>query len=247
MSAASGRLRADLALVARGLVESRARARAAIEAGLVTADGVPVRRPSDLVRDGQEIAATMPHPYVSRGGVKLAAALEAFGIDPQGLRCLDVGASTGGFTDVLLRRGAAHVTAVDVGRGQLHPVVAGDPRVSAHEATDARRLDGVVAPRTIDLATIDVSFISLALVLPSLMSCLSVTSQVVALVKPQFEVGPAGLARGGIVRDARLRDDSVARIVALVRSLGLDLVGTIDSPIPGGDGNREILLGARRG
>lgn len=241
-----GRLRADLALVARGLFESRARARAAIEAGLVSADGVPVGRASDLVGRAAAFVAEQPFPWVSRGGVKLAAALDAFAIDPAGRRCLDVGASTGGFTDVLLARGAASVEAVDVGRGQLHPRLAADPRVVSREATDIRDLPAAGRDR-FDLVTVDVSFISLRLVLPALMPFMSDAARVVALVKPQFEVGRAGIGRGGIVRDGALRERALAGVLAGAAGLGLDVIGTIPSPIAGGEGNREILIGARRG
>ncbi len=199
-----------------------------------------------MVADGAEIAAESPHPWVSRGGVKLAAALKAFAIEPHGLSCLDVGASTGGFTDVLLARGAARIHAVDVGRGQLHPRLATDPRIVSLEATDARRLDGLLDPASFDLATVDVSFISLRLVLPGLVPFLKTGAPIIALVKPQFEVGRAGLDRGGIVRDAALREASLAAIVELLPEIGLSLVGRIPSPIAGGDGNVEFLVAARR-
>lgn len=239
-----GRLRADVALVARGVFESRARARAAIEAGLVVADGVPVARPSDLVGDQAEFQAGQPYPWVSRGGVKLAAALDAFAIDPAGRRCLDVGASTGGFTDVLLGRGAASVDAVDVGRGQLHPRIAADPRVTSRDGTDIRHLASAgLAP--FDLVSVDVSFISLRLVLPGLVPLMGEGGLLVGLIKPQFEVGRDGIGRGGIVRDDALRERAVADILRLAAELGLDVIGTIPSPIAGGDGNREILFGAR--
>jgi 23S rRNA (cytidine1920-2'-O)/16S rRNA (cytidine1409-2'-O)-methyltransferase len=199
-----------------------------------------------MVAESAAIAAESPHPWVSRGGVKLAAALKAFSIDPAGLACLDIGASTGGFTDVLLARGAARVHAVDVGRGQLHPRLATDPRIVSLEATDARRLAGLLDPDSFDLATVDVSFISLRLVLPVLVPFLRRGATVVALVKPQFEVGRAGLDRGGIVRDAALREASLAAILDLLPDFGLTLVGQIPSPIAGGDGNLEFLVAARR-
>ena len=243
---AEGRRRADLVLVGRGIFDSRAKARAAIEAGLVTADGVPVQKPSDLLGETAAISATPAHPYVSRGGVKLAAALDAFGFDPKGLNCLDVGASTGGFTDVLLRRGAAHVVAIDVGRGQLHPSIASDPRVTPLEGTDVRSEIDACAPASVDLVVVDVSFISLALVLPTLMRYLKDGAQLVVLVKPQFEVGRDGIGRGGIVRDEALRAESVERIRARVIELGFGIVGAMPSPIEGGDGNVEFLLGAAR-
>lgn len=246
MTAPRDRLRADLLLVAGGHFESRARAQAAIAAGLVRADGVPVRRPSDVLARDAAVTAASPHPWVSRAGVKLAAALDAFGISPAGLRCLDVGASTGGFTNVMLARGAARVDAVDVGRGQLHPSLAGDPRLRSFEGTDARRLDGLIPPASVDLATVDVSFISLRLVLPALIPFLKNDAQLVALVKPQFEVGRDGVDRGGIVRDAGRREAGLAAILDLLPSLGLAATGRIPSPIAGGDGNLEVLIAARR-
>jgi 23S rRNA (cytidine1920-2'-O)/16S rRNA (cytidine1409-2'-O)-methyltransferase len=181
---------------------------------------------------------------VSRGGVKLAAALDAFAIDPMGRVCLDVGASTGGFTDVLLRRGALRVHAIDVGRGQLHPSLATDPRVVSAEATDIRRLDPLPEPAS--LAVIDVSFISLKLVMEPVLARLAPACDLVALVKPQFEAGRAALGRGGVVRDAAIRDAVRDDLVAFVAGLGLAVSGTIPSPIAGGDGNAEFLLAARR-
>jgi 23S rRNA (cytidine1920-2'-O)/16S rRNA (cytidine1409-2'-O)-methyltransferase len=238
------RLRADRLLVEAGHFESRARAQAAIEAGLVRADGVVVRRAADLIAKGAAIEAQAPHPYVSRGGLKLAAALDAFGLDPSGRVCLDIGASTGGFTDVLLRRGASHVHAVDVGRFQLHPSLAGDPRVSALEATDARSLGSFPVPPS--LLVIDVSFISLRLVLPPLVPLLAPDAALAALIKPQFEAGRAHVGRGGLVRDETVQDEVCARIRALVESLGFAVRGLIPSPVEGGDGNREFLIGAVR-
>lgn len=245
MSAAPRR-RADLVLVERGIFESRARARAAIEAGLVRADGAAVSRASDLVPPAAEIEARPPHPYVSRAGLKLAHALDRFAIDPAGLACLDVGASTGGFTDVLLRRGAAHVDAVDVGRGQLHPSLARDPRVTSREATDIRRLEAGALHGAVALVTVDVSFISLRLVLPELVRHMGEDAWLVALVKPQFEVGRAHIGRGGIVRDEAAASASLAAIRVLVAELGFRIVGEDASPIAGGDGNREYLLAALR-
>ncbi|HMO29968.1 TlyA family RNA methyltransferase [Enterovirga sp.] len=239
--------RADLVLVARGVFESRARAQAAIAAGLVTADGAPVRKPSDLIAEEAAIEASPAHPYVSRGGVKLAAALDAFAIDPAGWACLDVGASTGGFTDLLLRRGAARVHAVDVGRGQLHPTLAADPRVISLEATDIRQAGERLPPDAFDLVTVDVSFVSLKQILPHLIQYMKKSSQLILLIKPQFEVGPRGLGRGGIVRDDALRRASAQEIQALAADLGFHVQDVIPSPISGGDGNREFLLGARRG
>jgi 23S rRNA (cytidine1920-2'-O)/16S rRNA (cytidine1409-2'-O)-methyltransferase len=238
--------RIDLLLVERGLFESRAKARAAIEAGLVTADGATIGKPSALVARDAVLAAEAPHPWVSRGGVKLAAALEAFGIDPAGRICLDVGASTGGFTDVLLARGAARVYAVDVGRGQLHRKLAFDPRVVSLEATDARRLAEDTLPETVSLLTMDVSFISARLVLPGLLPLMAAGCELVLLVKPQFEAGRERVGRGGIVRDDAVRDVVAAEVTEAVAGLGFAVLGLIPSPIAGGDGNQEYLLGACR-
>lgn len=240
-----GRRRADQVLVSRGFFDSRAKAQAAILAGLVSAEGVRVRKPSDTLPENAAIEAQAPHPYVSRGGVKLAAALDAFGFDPAGKVCLDVGASTGGFTDVLLRRRAAHVFAVDVGRGQLHPSIAGDVRVASLEGTDIRGEIEAITPDSIEFVTVDVSFISVTLMLDRIKFFMKKMSQLVVLVKPQFEVGREGVGRGGIVRDMALRQASVDRVTERIAGLGFDIVGLIPSPIAGGDGNEEFLLGAR--
>ena len=233
-------------LVERGFFESRARAQGAIAAGLVIADGRPVRKGADLLDREAIIQASAPHPWVSRGGVKLAAALDAFDLDPRGLVCLDVGASTGGFTDVLLARGARRVYAVDVGRGQLHPKVAADPRVVRLEGVDARGLDDAAVPDPADFLVVDVSFISLKLVLPAAVRRLAARAALVALVKPQFEAGRQHLKKG-IVRDAAVRDAVRDDITALVAGLGFTVIGVMPSPIEGGDGNVEYLIGARRG
>ena len=239
------RRRADTLLVELGLFESRAKAQAAIGAGLVIADGQPVRKPSEAIPVTAAIEAEAPHPWVSRGGVKLAAALDAFGIDPAGQVCLDVGASTGGFTDVLLSRGAARVYAVDVGHAQLHRALSGDARVIAVEGMDARRIDTRRVPERVSVCVVDVSFISLKLVLPPLMQFLSRPSYLVALIKPQFEAGRENVGRGGIVRDDALRQLVLADIATFSASLCLSQLGTIPSPIAGGDGNREFLMAAR--
>jgi 23S rRNA (cytidine1920-2'-O)/16S rRNA (cytidine1409-2'-O)-methyltransferase len=240
------RRRADLAHGERGFFDSRAKAQAAIAAGLVTADGVAVRKASEPLDESAAILAEAPYPWVSRGGVKLAAALDAFAIEPAELVCLDLGASTGGFTQVLLSRGAARVYAVDVGHGQLHPTVAKDPRTVRLEGTDARRLEAALIPEPIDLLVADVSFISLKLVLPPALPLLQPTAKVVALMKPQFEAGPAHVRKGG-VRDAAVHQAVCDDIAAFVASLGFTIIGLISSPIAGGDGNREFLLGAQRG
>ncbi|WP_336485312.1 TlyA family RNA methyltransferase [Methylobacterium nigriterrae] len=238
------RPRADRLLVERGFYESRARAQAAIAAGLVTADGRAVARASDALAPDAVIEARQPHPFVSRGGLKLAAALDAFALDPRGRICLDVGASTGGFTDALLRRGAAHVYAVDVGRGQLHPSLRADPRVTSLEGTDARSLDRAAIPRPPGLAVIDVSFISLRLVLPALPPLLAPGAPLAALIKPQFEAGRDRVGRGGLVRDAGIHAEVCEAVRACLEGLAFAVLGLVPSPVEGGDGNREFLIGA---
>lgn len=240
------RKRADVVLVERGFFTSRARAQEAIAAGLVTVNGTVIRKASDPVPEEAVITAEQPHPYVSRGGVKLAAALDIFQIDPKGLACLDIGASTGGFTEVLLKRGAAHVYAVDVGHGQMHPTIAADPRVTNLEGTDARSLDSGLIPQPIDLLVSDVSFISLKLVLPPVIPLLKPHAMLAVLVKPQFEAGRDHVKKG-IVRDAAVHRAVCEDMTAFVTSLGFEPMGIVPSPIEGGDGNREFLLGARRG
>ncbi len=240
------RERADRLLLARGYFETRTRAQEAIAAGCVTADGAVVRKPSDMLPVDAEIVATAAHPYVSRGGVKLAHALDHFGIDPAGWRCLDVGSSTGGFTDVLLRRGAAHVLAVDTGRDQFHVSLRGDPRVTLMEGTDIRRLEADPAG-PVALAVIDVSFIPLALVLPAVTALLAPRAVLVALVKPQFEAGRRDIGKGGIVREPAVHDRVIAAVAATLAGLGFGVGDAIASPISGGDGNREFLIVARRG
>lgn len=238
--------RADVELVRRGFFESRARAQGAIAAGLVTADGHPVRKASENIALNAAIVAEAPHPYVSRGGVKLAAALDAFAIDPAGRICLDVGSSTGGFTDVLLRRGARHVTAVDTGSDQFHPSLRHDPRVHLLERTDIRTLD-LARVAGVTLAVIDVSFIPLALVLPTVSSLLAAEGSIIALVKPQFEVGRKDIGKGGIVRDEAVRLAAVKRAAAALAELGFAVTPAIASPIAGGDGNVEYLIAGKRG
>jgi len=240
------RRRADRLLVERGLFDSRAKAQAAIAAGLVTADDVPVRKSSDEIGVEAALRAEAAHPWVSRGGVKLAAALDYFGFDPAGQVCLDVGASTGGFTQVLLARGARRVYAVDVGRGQLHANLHNEPRVMLFEQTDIRDLDpGRLAERPNFLA-IDVSFISLKLALPPAIALLETPARLVALIKPQFEAGGRHLKKG-IVRDPQVHAAVCEDITGFVTGLGWNVAGVVPSPIMGGDGNREFLLGAARG
>jgi len=240
------RKRADRALVERGLATSRARAQAAIEAGLVTADGVRVEKAAQPVGPEAELRAAPAHPYVSRGGVKLAAALDRFALDPAGKICLDVGASTGGFSEVLIARGARLVYAVDVGRGQLHPSLRGRRGIVSLEATDARALDPTLVPQPVELLVADVSFISLKLVLPAAFALCAPAAELVALVKPQFEAGRAQLKKG-IVRDENVRQAACAEIARFIAAEGWRVVGAIESPLAGGAGNREFLLGARRG
>ncbi len=238
--------RADRLLVVRGLFESRARAQAAIAAGRVTADGVPVRKASEEVSAAAIIAAEPEHPYVSRGGVKLAAALDHFGLDVAGRLCLDVGASTGGFTEVLLTRGARRVYAVDVGTGQLHPRLRGRDDVVSIEQTDIRKLDAARLPEPPDFATIDVSFISLKLVLPAVGNLLKARAQILALIKPQFETKGEGIKKG-IVRAEAVRRSVCDEIAALLASLGWRSGGIVASAIRGGDGNQEFFIEAERG
>lgn len=240
------RKRADLLLVERGFFESRAQAQAAIKAGLVVADGQPVRKASDMLAPDCAFRAEAPHPYVSRGGVKLAAALDAFGYDPSGLVCLDLGASTGGFADALLQRGAKRVHAVDVGHGQLHPRIARDPRVVSLEGTDARTLTRAEIPDPVALLVADVSFISVRLVVPPVLPLLAPGARIVLLVKPQFEAGRAALGKGGVVRDESVHEAVCGEVAAMLADNGVAVAGLIESPILGGEGNREFLIGGVR-
>ena len=232
-------------LVAAGHFDSRARAAEAIAAGLVTVDGALLAKPSSRIRPGAVIEAGAPHPYVSRGGVKLAAGLDAFAFDPADCSCLDVGASTGGFTDVLLQRGAASVLAVDVGRDQLHPRLRADPRVASRESTDIRDLAGTGVTESFDLIVCDASFAPLRVVLPPALAFAAPCARLLALVKPQFEAGRAA-AKKGIVRDPAVHEAVCRDAEALVAGLGWRVIGIVPSPITGGDGNREFLLGATR-
>jgi 23S rRNA (cytidine1920-2'-O)/16S rRNA (cytidine1409-2'-O)-methyltransferase len=237
------RRRADRLLVERGLFDSRARAQAAIAAGLVSADGKPVRKASDEIPIDATIDATPAHPYVSRGGVKLAAALDHFGFDPADRICLDVGASTGGFSQVLLERGAARIYAVDVGTAQLHASLRGHDKLVVMETTDIRSLDAEAFPEPPRLVVIDVSFISLKLALPPALKFAERDAQLVALIKPQFEAGRDAVKKG-VVRDAAIHAAVCDDIAAFVTGLGWTVHGVVPSPIEGGDGNREFLLGA---
>jgi 23S rRNA (cytidine1920-2'-O)/16S rRNA (cytidine1409-2'-O)-methyltransferase len=237
------RMRADRLLVERGLFESRAKAQQAIVAGRVTADAIPIMRPSDVLAIDAVLRAEPAHPWVSRGGLKLAAALDRFGFDPTGRVCLDVGASTGGFTEVLLARGARRIYAVDVGRDQLHPSLRARPEVVSLEGTDIRTLDAGRLAEPPDLVVVDVSFISLKLVLPHAFGLVRAPAQAIALAKPQFEAGRAHVKKG-IVRDPAVHARVCEDIADVVRSLGWTVVDVMASPILGGEGNQEFLIGA---
>jgi len=238
------RRRLDQALVERGLAASRERAQLMVRAGLVRVSGMMTERPDQMVAADQAIELTGARDYVSRGGEKLAAALDAFAVEPRGRRCLDVGASTGGFTDVLLQRGAERVIAVDVGYGQLAWNLRQDPRVIVLERVNIRRLDQLPVPA--DLAVIDVSFISLRLVLPRVRDLLSPPGDVIALVKPQFEVGKGAVGKGGVVRDPMQHQQVLEAISDFARELGYLVAGQMPSPIQGAKGNREFFLDLRR-
>src|SRR6266481_4969514 len=240
------RKRADILLVERGLFESRARARAAIEAGLVSADHRPVAKPSEIIAADATLQAQPAHPFVSRGGVKLAGALETYPIPIEDHVCLDVGASTGGFTEVLLANGAAMVFAVDVGREQLHPSLRGHPKVISMEETDIRNFEGKRLAMRPDIVVIDVSFISLKAVLPVALSLAAAPMHLLALIKPQFEA-PRKHSRRGIVRDGTVHQEICDDIAAFAASLGCREIQVFPSSIKGGDGNTEFFIGARRG
>ena len=238
--------RLDRVLAAQGLVPSREAAARTVLAGGVSVDGVMVDKPAKLVPLDARIEIVQPALYVSRSGDKLATALDAFRIDPRGTIGLDVGCSTGGFTDCLLQRGATRIYAIDVGYGQFDWRLRNDSRVVLLERTNIRYVDRAVVPEAIDLAVIDVSFISLTLVLPAVVHLLNKSAVVVALVKPQFEVGKGQVGRGGIVRDDAQRKVVTEKIIACAAHLGLQVNGVIDSPVVGRRGNREILVGFAR-
>ena len=239
------RRRADRLLVERGLFESRAKAQAAISAGLVTANGVPVSKASDEIAADAIVQATPEHPWVSRGGMKLAAALDHFQVDPKAKVCLDVGASTGGFTHVLLERGARRIYAVDVGRGQLHQSLREKPEIFCLEETDIRTLSPALLTEPPNLVVADVSFISLKLVLPPALQLARPRAQLIAMIKPQFEAGRTH-PKKGVVRDPHVHQAVCDDISAFVAGLGWTVLGVIPSPVTGGEGNREFLLGAAR-
>ena len=239
-------MRADLFLVAQGYAKSRSEAQAAIRLGHVRADGASILKASQAIAPHAAIEYEPPHAYVSRGGVKLKAALEHFALSPEGRVCLDLGASTGGFTQVLLEGGASRVHAVDVGQGQMDAGLAKDPRVQQHQGLNARALSATHVREPIGAITADLSFISLELALPPALLLAAPHAWLVALVKPQFEVGRAAIGKGGVVRDKDAREAAVAKIAALVTKCGWTILGHLESPIAGGDGNVEYLLAARK-
>jgi 23S rRNA (cytidine1920-2'-O)/16S rRNA (cytidine1409-2'-O)-methyltransferase len=238
------RKRADILLVERGFFSSRARAQAAIAAGLVSVGGVALRKASEEVAGDAPIEAEAAHPWASRGGVKLAAALDAFALDPAGLVCLDIGASTGGFTDVLLAHDAARVVAVDVGHGQLDPRLAADPRVRSLEGVDARTLTAEMLGGAPDAIVIDVSFISQRLVLPHVLKLAAERGWLVSLIKPQFELDRADIVKGRVTSEAAL-ERACAAVRAAIEAQGWTVLGLMPSPILGGAGAQEFLIGAR--
>jgi 23S rRNA (cytidine1920-2'-O)/16S rRNA (cytidine1409-2'-O)-methyltransferase len=238
------KVRADLLVHKRGLAESRTKAQALILAGSVVAGDHRVEKPGQLLDDGVELRVKEQLKYVSRGGLKLEAALDAFALSPAGRVCVDLGASTGGFTDVLLQRGALRVHAVDVGRGQLHEKLRADPRVVAHERVNARAL---ALPEPCSAAVADLSFISLKLVLPALAAALRpADAWTCVLVKPQFEAGRAEVGKGGVVRDPAVQARVVAEIADELRRLGFAVRGSMESPLRGPAGNREYWISALR-
>ena len=241
--------RADQLLVDRGLAESRTKAQALILAGLVSTGGRRIDKPGTALAADTVLAVAGPdHPWVSRGGIKLAFALDRFAIDPAGLVALDIGASTGGFTDVLLARGAARVHAVDVGRGQLAWKLRQDPRVVVREGTNARYLSRAEIAEPVDLITCDASFIGLATLLPAPLALAADRASLVALIKPQFEAGPSEVGKGGVVRDPAIHQQVCDRVAAwFTAQPGWTAIGIVESPIQGPAGNREFLLYARRG
>jgi len=238
------RKRADILLVERGFFESRARARAAIEAGGVTADGRLVAKASELLDEVAELVGQAAHPWVGRGALKLAHALELWPIPVEGRVVLDVGASTGGFTEVCLSRRAARVYAVDVGRGQLHPKIAADPRVVDLSGVDARTLDATLIPERPQLVVSDVSFISLEKALPAALALAAPGAGLVCLVKPQFEVGREHVGKGGVVKDEAACAKAVRAVADFLERSGWSVRGAAQSPVTGGDGNVEYLLWA---
>ncbi len=244
---ASPRTRLDVLLVERALVPSRERARAVILAGLVRVDGQVVSKAGAPVSATAAVELTMPdHPYVGRGGLKLAHALDTFGIDVTGRRALDIGASTGGFTDVLLQRGARDVIALDVGHNQLDWKLRSDPRVHVREGVNARSLSSADVPHPVTIVTIDVSFISLGHILPQVPGVLAAGGEVVALVKPQFEAGRESVGKGGIVSDPAVHEAVLKKVERIADAAGFEQCAMTPSPIAGATGNKEFLIHLRR-
>jgi 23S rRNA (cytidine1920-2'-O)/16S rRNA (cytidine1409-2'-O)-methyltransferase len=240
-------MRLDVLLTQTKLVRSRTEAQELIAAGQVLVDGVVVSKPSQSIpSDALLTIQGQQRRFVSRGGEKLEAALEAFQISPMNKRCLDVGASTGGFTDCLLQHGAAHVTAIDVGHGQLDPTIATNPRVDSHEGVNVRNLKSGTFGSPFGLIVVDLSFISLRLVLQVIFDFAAEEGDLICLVKPQFEVGRSALGRGGIVRSPKLRNDAVEAVQTKAREIGCIVGGLVESPLRGGDGNTEYLLWLKR-
>ncbi len=238
--------RADIFLSERGFYDSRAKAQEAISLGLVKANGKIVAKASEKIAANAVIQAEAPYPWVSRGGVKLEKALHVFGIDPADRHCLDIGSSTGGFCDVLLSRNAAHIIAVDVGTGQMHPRLAQDPRITLHEGTDARRLTADMLQKPPQLIVCDASFISIGLILPHILPLAAEKAHLITLIKPQFEVGRENIGKGGIVRDCEAQQAACDRIAKQIQERGWTILDLCPSPITGTDGNQEFLLGAYR-
>ena len=239
-------MRADQYLTTHGHYDSRARAQAAIKAGLVSVDGKIVKKPSEKIKNGAVVQAGREHPWVSRGGVKLDHALTVFGVDPAGLTCLDVGASTGGFSQVLIARGAAKVYAVDVGHGQFHKDLHGEPKIISMEGQDARALSPKDLTAAPDLIVCDASFISAMKVLEIPLRLSAHKAELITLVKPQFEVGKINIGRGGLVKSEELGLRAVDTVRHWVHEQGWSVIETCPSPIKGGSGNTEYLLHVRR-
>jgi 23S rRNA (cytidine1920-2'-O)/16S rRNA (cytidine1409-2'-O)-methyltransferase len=241
------RRRADVLLVERGLTPSRERARALVLAGKVFSGQRRVDKAGEqLALDADLSVKGEDHPYVSRGGVKLAGALDAFGLKPDSMVAADFGASTGGFTDCLLLRGARRVYAIDVGYGQLHDRLRRDPRVVVMERTNARHLQPDALPEPMDWVVIDASFIGLGKLLPAADAVLRSGGEIVALIKPQFEVGRAAVGKGGVVRDEQARSEAIAKVIDEARELGLTSLGEADAVIAGPEGNREHFVWLRK-
>lgn len=241
----SARERIDKLLVDHGLADSRTKAQALVMAGIVLADDKRVEKPSEKFEKTSTIrlkGASRELRYVGRGGLKLEAALHHFRIDPSGLNCIDIGSSTGGFTDCLLQHGAAHVVAIDAGTNQLDWSLRNDPRVEVRERTNARELSPDDFDALFDLAVVDVSFISVTKILPALSPLLKLGASVVVLIKPQFEVGRGEVGKGGIVREPEKHERVVAEVNAFAGGMGLSIQGTVESPILGAEGNKEFLV-----